>query len=252
MARGKHKKRKPHELKTLDKTPIPTSDHPFEQGPPTLASVSPRVNEPRASLGLRKVAGNYAGFVTLILTLILAWIYWNQLQVMRGQLREMSLENRPWVGPEKVVDPHLVANSVPTYGVVLTNTGKTPAFNFRTGMRAVPVKRGEAFKPSFPDWSYACRPTHTSRRSPQVPADNHSRSLSVLFPGMHSTPYELAVGPLSQSNIEELENGALAIYLYGWASYEDTEHNFHCTNFCSFFSTDLVNSYNCTEYNDAD
>jgi hypothetical protein len=66
------------------------------------------------------------------LTAFLAWYASGQLSIMRGQLDEMRVDQRPWVRPQIVrADKFIVEDSKLSFGVIVQfiNSGKSPAFN---------------------------------------------------------------------------------------------------------------------------
>jgi hypothetical protein len=156
--------------------------------------------------------------------------------------KSSRLDQRAWVGLVENTPPPLLNGPKAVYakegekitvGVIITNSGKTPAMKFRPKRRLVAIPAG---KPFIPDYS-----------APTV-----NQSVVVIQPGMkvplNSAPTDM---PMTKSQIDQFSNGKLVLYYYGRLQYEDIFGNAHETNFCMYMGRDLATMEFCNTHNDA-
>jgi hypothetical protein len=153
---------------------------------------------------------------------------------LKATIDQSHLDQRAWVGPiEATPVQDLKVGGRPIFGVVVTNSGKTPALNLQHMLRTDVYKKGATFRPTYP--------------SPSI-----ERSISVLQPGMRITFVTNAVeGPVTQANIDTLKSGAYVIKYYGRMSYDDVFGGHHMTTFCLYIAPNLTGVSSCDSYNQA-
>src|SRR6266446_7902349 len=103
----------------------------------------------------------------------------NNVKVIQWQFRQ---DQRAWVGPEQVVHSKL-SEGKPSFGVILRNTGKTPALEFKDGIMVMPFKKGQQFKPFYYEGAHECateREPHSVRV--KIKSKWTGTSISSLFP----------------------------------------------------------------------
>jgi hypothetical protein len=168
---------------------------------------------------------------------------------LKGSQDSFALDQRAWVGPERVVHSK-ISDRHPSFGMVLRNTGKTPAIDFKSGIMVSLFQKGQ-FKVAYPESTHEC----TTKRQPlsaryKSNAERFSISSATVFPQQEFTPLSEPIGDLPHA--KQLRTGDPILYIYGWASYQDVFGQEHCTHFCSYLTTDLENARACDTYNDAD
>jgi hypothetical protein len=156
---------------------------------------------------------------------------------LQTAIDQSHFDQRAWVGAGEIMAPQdLKAGGKPRFGVVVSNSGKTPALNFQHVIHADFSKKGATFHPTYTSYGEQTKP-----------------SISVLQPGMRvvlfTSPTE---GELTQANIDMLKSGAYVIKYYGRISYNDVFGNHHMTTFCLYVTPDLTNASSCDSYNQAD
>lgn len=149
-------------------------------------------------------------------------------------------DQRAWVGPIDTVGPQFKdANGQPIYfaegqraslGVVIANSGKTPArrvehrFSYRT------LPNGTPFTPRYP----------------QPP-----RQAGVIQPGARPQLVIATETAPTAQNIQTYRSGSQILYLFGHVTYEDIYGKPHYTTFCMYLLADLSAFGDCDTYNDA-
>jgi hypothetical protein len=201
--------------------------------------------------------------------IVVAWIYYGQLDVMRGQLGEIikqyseikksadanvkaadqtekavnnaatnfRLDQRAWVGAkEPKVDTSPVTHGI-TFMSGITNTGKTPAFitNIRYNAKFFDGYRTEI--PANPPYSSKT----TFRRS------------MVVFP---NTGREFGMGPEYGTNdLNDVMLQKKTLSYYGVIEYTDIFGHSHFTKFCYQYVWSILTHWQlptCKTYNDTD
>jgi hypothetical protein len=148
------------------------------------------------------------------------------------------LEQRAWVGPTSFLPPgeedkYFKEGSRPSFGVVITNTGKTPARNVQVRIGRSTFRKGSTFKPIYND-------------------DGGPSGTIALFPGqpfMLITKPEL---PLTAEQVAIIINGEFTLYVYGMVTYEDVFGIKHKSTFCGYMASDLRSFKSCGTYNQVD
>jgi hypothetical protein len=141
------------------------------------------------------------------------------------------LDQRAWVAPIEVITPILKVGASPTFGFLISNTGKTPALRHRNIVVYRVLPKEQKFVADYPNIK--------------------SSSTSAILPGARmgiSVPSERIV---TQADIEELRTGAKILYVYGQLFYDDVFKQSHYTRFCVYLHTDLSSFQSCDTYNDA-
>jgi hypothetical protein len=163
--------------------------------------------------------------------------------------RNFRIDERAWMGPETVKHSKLSDDNV-SIGMVLQNTGKTPALDYRDGILVLPFGKDQPFRPIYPTGSKECATEHEPLSARTGDEIHIVRSVSTVFPQQRKTPlFRVKRGLLPP--LEKLQTGDPILYIFGWASYKDVFGDSHCTHFCAFLSTDLDNALTCESYNDA-
>jgi hypothetical protein len=166
------------------------------------------------------------------------YLQWTSIS---GQLDEMRNSNRAWIGP--VGDPILPqpdttdpSNPKISTGVILKNTGKSPATQMRTGIYGVFLPKEQ----ELPD-------------SPYYPNAPQEKGSPVLQP---DAIYTILTGvPANKEGLDyigKVKHGDDYWYIYGWVSYDDIYGHHRCTHFCEYFKQDLANAWACKKYNNVD
>jgi hypothetical protein len=164
----------------------------------------------------------------------------------RTAAQSLQLDQRAWVGPNEITHPQFIVERVPvfvkvgrktTLGVVIINSGKSPALavESKTNIKAMPAS--ETFFADYP-------PAETKAMD----------SLYVLQPGMRMELDSLPTGvPVSAEHVDGFKSGAWILYFYGEITYADIFRQVrHATHFCLALSRDLARLGACPTYNDAD
>jgi len=175
---------------------------------------------------------------------------WKNIEITSKNI-ELTVSNfqsdqRAWVGTsDQPVAPTKDERGAYTLGVVLKNTGKTPAFDVRN---MVNNDFQPANKPFVPKWWCAKN-------------DPKTKSIVLLQPGAsyrvltHNPPLFPNCGENRATNdVRNRFNDNDALwYVYGWVTYEDVFKCPHWTHFCEFRRAgEMQKVYACETYNDAD
>ncbi|MDH4082400.1 MAG: hypothetical protein OEV99_01255 [Nitrospira sp.] len=171
-------------------------------------------------------------FILAITTICLGLIAYRQYQ-------SSSLDQRAWVGPTSFIHPggetkYFKEGSQPSFGVVLTNMGKTPARKMEVMIQRNTFKKGTPFTAVYND-------------------DGKPGSVVFLFPGqIYKVTTNQEPAPLTASLVEMITSGEFTLYLYGMVTYEDVFDVKHQTTFCGFLKQDLTGFNACNTYNQID
>jgi hypothetical protein len=118
----------------------------------------------------------------VVVGVVTAVIFWRQLNVMQGQLDEMRLEPRPWLTMDVKIAGPLTFSPAPkiSLNVVLTNIGKSPAFNAWFNTVLFPFSVSTDVTKEIPQRCAVARQDQLKRQAfhPKQPG-------YILFPGRH-------------------------------------------------------------------
>lgn len=151
-------------------------------------------------------------------------------------------DQRAWVGIVKATAPafkedsrrvHIKEGEKIAFGVVITNSGKTPARKFRAiaGHRVLPSKA-----PFVPDY----------------PKTMEFQSSAIIQPGMRRIVYFTRQETLTKEIIDAIKSKQAILYAYGTMHYEDIFGIPHKTTFCISLEKDLTAFIDCDTHNEAD
>jgi hypothetical protein len=160
-----------------------------------------------------------------------------------GASIEMARQDqRAWVGTAEVTEPnfkedsrkvHIKEGEKIAFGIVIINSGKTPARKFRAiaGNRILPSKT-----PFTPDY----------------PKTIKFQSTSIIQPGMKLTLPFTREETLTKETIDAIKSNQAILYAYGMMNYEDIFGVSHKTTFCMFLQKNLSDFATCDTHNEAD
>jgi hypothetical protein len=152
-------------------------------------------------------------------------------------------DQRAWVGavqvmPATLMDAvnnpaYLKEGSPSKFGVVIMNSGKSPALHTKTltGYRILPAE--VKFLPEYGE-------TLTSQAT------------TVLQPQMRHWLFTPPTEPVPASDIDSLRTVRESLYVYGKIMYEDIFRQSHVTTFCLVLQKDLATFHSCDTHNEAD
>jgi hypothetical protein len=154
----------------------------------------------------------------------------------KESMEQSRLDQRAWLGAVEMREPvDMAVGKVAKFGVLITNTGKTPAVNFTSQMVVRAFGRAEKFEAIYP----------------QPPTGIHSNS--VIQPAMKIELWSPIKRALLQSDIDSLKNGEYVLYIYGVLNYDDIFKRHHWTHFCMVLQPDDLKTENsCHSYNEVD
>jgi hypothetical protein len=213
--------------------------------------------------------------LALVVAFIVCAIYWKQLNVMSGQLREIQggssqtsqlianaaheasnsdkslkatidnfhLEQRAWIGVKQIVVGPLNANEPLKIDVVLTNTGKTIGTVTSTISKVLPSFHEEDIDKfiSSPEWMEKDRERRMT--PPRV---------TLVFPNFEFAFQILSPGPLYDWQAKSIQSGQIQIYVFGDIYYSDVFGRSHFTKFCGFYVPSAKMFGTCKSHNSAD
>jgi hypothetical protein len=150
------------------------------------------------------------------------------------------LDQRAWIGPNEMLPPPFMDGTRRVYmkegeqvqwGVIITNTGKTPAKNVtqRTSYRSLPA---------------------TAEFTVRYPGA--AQHVGVIEPNAKVWAMPPTTERLMKTQVESYTTGVNKLYFYGTISYEDIFSKEHHTTFCFYLVKDLSGFTNCEIYNEAD
>lgn len=151
-------------------------------------------------------------------------------------------DQRAWVGPIDIIHPShkdgsrtvfVKEGDRPTFGVIVTNSGKTPA------LKVTPLQRMVV--------SFTKEPLIIRYNQPRT-----KPSIGVLQPNAKLLLETDKTEPFTKEIISRLESGQVTLYVFGIITYEDIFKRSHKTTFCMYMSSDLSSMKICETYNDAD
>lgn len=178
----------------------------------------------------------FAGAI-VVFTFCLAWVSWGQWTVMQGQLDEIRLAQRAWVGPKQMKMVTFDVNKPITVQIVFSNSGKTPGRNFapRTFIHVSQGLMNEADM------------TDIKKRFPSPPP-----ATAVLFPNFEQTSTISTSNVLTEEIIALIKQQKLFVHVFGYASYRDIFDKEHLTKFCGFYKLgEKAGLTLCKEHNEA-
>lgn len=146
-------------------------------------------------------------------------------------------EQRAWVGAVTVTDMVLKEGEFPSYTVILTNSGKTPALHMHAINMHKSWIKGKVIEFDYPN---------------MIPGQILSDT--VLQPGANSLLHSLPAqsGKLTKTQVDSITSGDYWWWVYGKLSYEDVSRRRHNTKFCFVITPDLKSAQPCSTYNEAD
>lgn len=148
-------------------------------------------------------------------------------------IADSKLDQRAWVGMIRAVltpDTTIKADSDAVIGIVIENTGKTPALNTK------PTVHWNLLGPSDPL---------------VPPSPKFAQSVTVFFP---NSPVVISTEKVrfSATELEYMKQGTQVFKVWGEISYDDIFKNSHWTHFCTYLVKDLTGINACEEYNETD
>jgi hypothetical protein len=183
---------------------------------------------------------NYiVGMLTLIAVCVYAVITFWQGCLTRTAISDarenFAQDERARVG---AVEYHLTfpVGQPSTIAIIVSNSGKTPAFNVHSEYGVEIVPQGQ--KPRF---DYA---------SPKLPGN--VESFSTMQAGMVLTLRTHSMVPVTDAVIASLTEGRTVEYIYGDITYSDIFKHEHHAQFCAMVKLDLTHTADCKEHNESD
>jgi hypothetical protein len=153
------------------------------------------------------------------------WLLWNQLS-------EMRLDQRAWLGVDKVDRFDFKPSQDFSIQFGMTNTGKTPALHVKTWIALKSLENGQKFTATYP--------------GPQP----NTESNSVVQPQQHMALSTLPI-ELSTTQYGDIQNGRGILYAFGIIRYDDIYSRPHKTTFCLMYYVGLSGPITCDVYNEA-
>jgi hypothetical protein len=153
------------------------------------------------------------------------WLLWNQLS-------EMHLDQRAWLGIDRLDRFDFKPSQDFSIPFVMTNTGKTPALHVKTRASLKSLEKGQTFTATYPE--------------PQP----YKSSNGVLQPQGHFILYTLPK-ELSTKQYDDIQNGSGVLYSFVEIMYDDIYGKPHETTFCVMYYQGLTGPVTCDEYNEA-
>ena len=151
--------------------------------------------------------------------------------LLDASIEQTRLDQRAWVGPIETIVPPI--GSTDHYGVLIVNTGKTPA-------RKVFARISTKYIPT--------RSTFTATYIRNV----GQPSISVLQPNMRLQVMSLAYPQLINAREQAgIVSGDSTLYMYGIITYEDIFKKTRKTTFCLRMTRQMNRFEGCDTYNDA-
>ena len=190
---------------------------------------------------------------------------------LNDTIKNFRVEHRAWVGTMQAVgavymeggkNRYVKAGQPPKCGVLIINSGKTPARKLRGVVSLLTLKDGEELTPKFEIDKDSAIPHSNLVMQPgtQLMLLSSLNSLYVKLPdvlvetsddSMVSTG-DVSVKPFSKADIDDLANGKKVLYMFGFITYEDIFNQSHWTKFCMYLSADLATFTGCSKYNETD
>jgi hypothetical protein len=190
---------------------------------------------------------------------------------LNDTIKNFRVEHRAWVGTMQAVtaaymeggkNRYVKEGQPPKCGVIIINSGKTPARKLRGVVSLITLKAGEELTPKFEIDNNTAIPHSNLVMQPgtQLMLLSSLNSLYVKLPGvlvetsddsMVSTG-DVSVKPFSKADIDDLAAGKKVLYMFGLITYEDIFNQSHWTKFCMYLSADLSTFTGCSKYNETD
>ena len=191
---------------------------------------------------------------------------------LNDTVKNFRMEQRAWVGPtHALTDAYIeegkkscVKEGQPAKcGIIIINSGKTPARKLRGVVSLLTLKAAEKLVPSF-DIDNATLPHSNVVMQPGtqlllLPTIN---SLQIKLPRFLIEPTDVKVVGnaevsvkemlFSKDDISDLASGKKILYMFGLITYEDIFKQSHWTKFCMYLSPDLTTFTGCSKYNETD
>jgi hypothetical protein len=151
-----------------------------------------------------------------------------------------KLDQRAWVGPIEATEPLFSDGSDKVYvkegmkttlGVVVINTGKTPALKHRHKIGMHIIKAETALVPDYP-----------TTKTPS--------SITVIQPGGRVIEEVTSNTVMTKELLDKLSSGDYILYLHGIINYEDIFRVPHETTFCMYLKPNLKTLSACETYNE--
>jgi len=189
---------------------------------------------------------------------------------LNDTIKNFRVEHRAWVGTMQAVTAAYMEGGKNRYvkegqpakcGVIIINSGKTPARKLRGVVSLLTLKAGEELNPKFEiDNTTIPHSNVVMQPGTQLMLLSSLNSLSIKLPGilvetsdasMVGTGDE-SVKPFSKADIDDLANGKKVLYMFGLITYDDIFNQSHWTKFCMYLSADLSTFTGCSKYNETD
>ena len=190
---------------------------------------------------------------------------------LNDTIKNFRVENRAWVGTMQAVtaaymeggkNRYVKEGQPPKCGVLIINSGKTPARKLRGVVSLLTLKAGEELTPKFEIDNNTTIPHSNLVMQPgtQLMLLSSLNSLYVKLPGIlvetsddsMVSMGDVSVKPFSKADIDDLADGKKVLYMFGLITYEDIFNQSHWTKFCMYLSADLSTFTGCSKYNETD
>jgi len=168
-------------------------------------------------------------------------------KALDASIESSRLDQRAWIGVTEAVPPAtmdefhkptFIKEGFPVFlGVVITNSGKSPARKAVSLINTILLPKTTEFSPYY--------------GTPEF-AKNVKPGIDVIFPGMRMTQTPTPRAPLNAAEVQIIKSGESIFYMYGKIGYEDVFGKPHWTTFCMFLARTGDRFYSCHTYNDAD
>jgi hypothetical protein len=259
MAKGKNKRKRQRAEQRLKSDAVPPSisenrEMIIDETPAALRlsrKTQPEKSKSRFGRFVVYLRGNssFTDWCIAAFTLALTIVGYQQYKILDGQLHVMRTEQRAWISTK----PDLTHSShfpLPSYPLLLTNTGKTPAIKIEGDFYIEVVRAGDA--------------PHFNRR-----IIHNFTSLAILQPadttpvpvyreryknGGNESESEPDFTTLTEKEL--LESGDAWIAIYGQLKYDDVFHRTHPIHFCLWEAVKPdhapLDTTSCVAYNKID
>lgn len=168
----------------------------------------------------------YATIFLAITSAATVWLLWNQVS-------EMRLDQRAWVGIDRIDKFDFKTRPEFSIPLDMTNTGKTPAVHVKTKTALMSLEKGQNFVATYPG-----------------PPTSYRESNSVVLPQQHMT---MSTPPInvSTTQYDDIHNGRGILYAFADITYDDIYGKSHETTFCVMYYPGLTGPSPCDVYNEA-
>lgn len=193
---------------------------------------------------------------------------------LNDNIKNFRVEHRAWVGTMQAVTAAYMEGGKNRYvkegqpakcGVILINSGRTPARKLRGVVSLLTLQAGEELTPKFeidnttiPHSNVVMQPGTQLMLLPSL------NTLNIKLPGILVETSDASMAgtgdasvsvkekPYSKADIDDLASGKKVLYMFGLITYEDIFNQSHWTKFCMYLSTDLSTFTGCPQYNETD